>query len=64
MYATYLRPSLQSLGFGSAYMGHRQLGRQVFKIAVISLAALGGLVECAALLRARLSGQVTGLRQS
>lgn len=45
-------------------MGHRQLGRQVFKIAVISLAALGGLVECAALLRARLSGQVTGLRQS
>jgi hypothetical protein len=45
-------------------MAHHPLGRQVFKIAVISLAALGGLVECAALLRARLSGQVSGLRQS
>jgi hypothetical protein len=42
----------------------RPIGRQAFKIAVISLAALGGLVECAALLRARLSMQLMALRQS
>ncbi|MBI5924208.1 MAG: hypothetical protein HY836_01275 [Aquabacterium sp.] len=42
----------------------RPLGRQVFKIAMITVAALGGLVEYAALLRVRLGSQLHGLRQS
>lgn len=42
---------------------HHTIGRQVFKVAVLSLAALGGLVECAALLRARLAGQSSVVRQ-
>ncbi len=41
----------------------RPIGRQAFKIAVISVAVLGGLVECAALLRVRLSSQLLALRQ-
>ncbi|HEX5355175.1 MAG TPA: hypothetical protein VFW93_03085 [Aquabacterium sp.] len=41
----------------------RPIGRQAFKVAVITLAALGGLVEYAALLRVRLSSQLTALRQ-
>ncbi len=40
----------------------RPIGRQAFKIAVITVAALGGLVEYAALLRVRLSSQFTALR--
>lgn len=42
----------------------RPVGRQAFKIAMITLAALGGLVEYAALLRVRLGSQLQGLRQS
>ena len=41
----------------------RPIGRQAYKIAVITVAALGGLVEYAALLRVRLSSQFTALRQ-
>jgi hypothetical protein len=40
-----------------------QLTRQVFKVAVLSLAVLGGLVEWAALLRVRVSMQLMGLRR-
>lgn len=43
-------------------MHHRILEKQAFKIAVISVAALGGLVEYAALLRVRLSTQLASLR--
>jgi len=45
-------------------MARHHIGRQVFKVAVLSLAALGGLVECAALLRARLAGQISVVRQN
>ena len=38
--------------------------RLLVKFAVVGLAALGGMVECAALWRARLSSQITTLRQS
>lgn len=41
----------------------RPIGKQAFKVAVITLAALGGLVEYAALLRVRLGSQLQGLRQ-
>jgi hypothetical protein len=44
-------------------VARHQMTRQVFKIAVVSLAVLGGLVEWAALLRARLNLQITGLRR-
>lgn len=44
-------------------MARHHLGRQLFKLAVLSLAALGGLVECAALLRARLASQIALVRQ-
>ena len=44
-------------------MARHQLTRHVFKIAVVSLAMLGGLVEWAALLRARISLQIMGLRR-
>jgi hypothetical protein len=37
--------------------------RQAFKLLMLSLAALGGLVECAALLRARLGQPWSGARQ-
>lgn len=44
-------------------MPRNQLTRQVFKVGIVSLAVLGGLVEWAALLRARLSMQLIGLRR-
>lgn len=50
-------------GLGSAAVARKQLTRQVFKVAVLSLAVLGGLVEWAALLRARVSMQLMGLRR-
>ncbi len=45
-------------------MARHHFGRQFFKLAVLSLAALGGLVECAALLRARLASQIALTRQA
>ncbi len=44
-------------------MHHRTLEKQAFKIALIGVAALGGLVEYAALLRVRLSTQLAAIRQ-
>jgi hypothetical protein len=41
-----------------------RLTRQVFKVAMLSLAVLGGLVEWAALLRARASMQLMALRRA
>jgi hypothetical protein len=38
-----------------------RLSHAAFRGAALSLALLGGLVECAALCRARLSAQVTAL---
>lgn len=43
-------------------MHHRTIEKQAFKFALISVAALGGLVEYAALLRVRLSTQLANMR--
>jgi len=44
-------------------VARNQLTRQVFKGAMLSLAVLGGLVEWAALLRARISMQFMAQRR-
>lgn len=43
-------------------MARLKLTRRLFKVAVVSLAVLGGLVEWLALLRARVNGQFAALR--
>lgn len=45
-------------------MARHHIGRQALKLAMLSLAALSGVVECAALLRARLAGQQQIARQN
>ncbi len=45
-------------------MARYTVNRQMFKVAVLGVAVLGGLVECAALLRARVSMQWSALRES
>jgi len=55
--------SSQAIWTKECDVARHQLTRHVFKIAVVSLAMLGGLVEWAALLRARISLQIMGLRR-
>lgn len=43
-------------------MARSQPSRRLFSLAVVSLAVLGGLVEWAALLRARVNGQFAAPR--
>jgi hypothetical protein len=45
-------------------MSRRSLQHFSFKVGVLSVAAMAGVLECAALLRARVWGQVTGLRRA